>query len=155
MNLFNQGAAGLEGGFPQMLQQIMQMAQGGNEDMWGKIEAPALRQFGQLQGDIASRFSGAGMGARKGSGFQNTMGGAAADLSERLQANRMGLQNRAQDQLMGLYQNLMGQDLSTNQLIEKKKSPWMALLEALGGAAGNAAGTFGGMGASKAAGFLK
>src|SRR5271156_1764295 len=43
----------------------------GDESLFSEMEGPAMRQFQELQGDLASRFSGAGMGARKGSGFQN------------------------------------------------------------------------------------
>jgi hypothetical protein len=154
MGLFNQGAEGLSQGFPQILQQLMQMAQGGDEKSWGQLEAPAMRQFGELQGNIASRFSGAGTGARRSSGFNNAQSGAATDLAERLQSNRLGLQNQAQQSLMQMYQNLIGQDLNTTSLIPKKKKWWEELIPSLAGAAGQAAGQFGGMGLSKLAGLF-
>src|SRR5580698_10554595 len=50
----------------------------GDQSQFDQLEAPAMRQFGELQGNIASRFS-AGFGgpgassARHRSGFQNTM----------------------------------------------------------------------------------
>lgn len=143
MGLFNQGAQSLSQGFPQILQHLLQMGAGGNEEMWRKLEAPALRQFGQLQGNIASRFSGAGMGARKSSGFQNALGGEATDLAERLQGNRMGLQNQAIQQLMGLYQNLMGQDLNTTAFLPKPKKWWEELLPSLAEGVGKGVGTAG------------
>lgn len=154
MSLFESGANTLQQGLPQMLQQMMQMAQGGTPESWAQLEAPAMRQFGALQGNMASRFSGMGSGARKSSGFQNEMGGAATDLSERLQSNRMGLQNQATQQLMQLYENLMGQDLNTTGLVPKKKPWWQDFLSGLGGVAGQVGGGFGGMGLSKWAGLF-
>src|SRR5260221_6466103 len=39
---------------------------GGDQSLYGEIEAPALKQFSGLQGNLASRFSGAGsLGGRK------------------------------------------------------------------------------------------
>ena len=152
MDLFNMGAGGLQG-FPDVLKNLMKMAQGGSEESWGQLEAPALRQFGELQGQIASRFSGMGMGNRRSSGFQNALGGAGADLTERLQAQRMGLQNQAQRQLMGLYENLMGQDLNTNYLVPKKTPWWQSALAGLTGAGSQALGTFGGLGLGNWAGL--
>jgi len=154
MGLFNQGADALSQGFPAILQQLLQMGAGGNEEQWKQLEAPAIRQFGQLQGNIASRFSGAGMGARRSSGFQNAVGGAATDLAERLQGNRMGLQNQAIQNLMGLYQNLIGQDLNTTAFLPKQKKWWEELLPALAGGVGTAAGSLGGMGIGKLAGIF-
>src|SRR5574337_1377112 len=89
---------------------LSQLAGGGNENFWSQLEAPALRQFGALQGNIASRFSGMGTGARRSSGFQNTMTGASTDLAERLQSQRLGLQNQAIQQLLGLGNSLLGRD---------------------------------------------
>ena len=37
----------------------------GDPALFDEMEAPAMRQFSQLQGENASRFSGLGMGARK------------------------------------------------------------------------------------------
>lgn len=155
MGLFETGANALQGGFPQVLQQMLQMAQGGTPESWAQAEAPALRQFGQLQGNIASRFSGMGSGARKSSGFQNTQNAAASDLSEKLQSNRMGLQNQATQQLMDLYQNLMGQDLQHTGLVQKQKPWWQDFLSGLGGTAAESAGNFGTLGVSKWAGLFK
>lgn len=149
MGLINQGTSALSQGFPQILQQLLQMGAGGNEEMWKQLEAPALRQFGQLQGNIASRFSGAGMGSRKSSGFQNALGGASTDLAERLQSNRLGLQHQSIQDLMGLYNNLIGQDLNTTAFLPKQKKWWEELLPSLAGGVGNAAGSFGGMGLGK------
>lgn len=133
---------------------LSQMAMGGSPEMWEQIEAPALRQFGQAQGNTASRFSGMGSGARRSSGFQNVMGAQAQELAERLQSNRMGLRMNAIKDLMGMSQNLLGTSLSDSTLVPKEKPWWQEFLSGLGGVAGQAAGTFGGIGAGKWAGFI-
>lgn len=94
----------------------------GDEGTFGQLEAPAFRQFGQLQGNIASRFSGMGSGARRSSGFQNAMSGAATDLAERLQSQRMGLQQQAIRDLMGMSQQLLSQRPYDQFLTEKPDS---------------------------------
>src|SRR5258708_12578853 len=54
---------------------------GGDEELFNQMEEPALRQFSQLQGGLASRFSGmGGLGARKSIGFQNTPTQFASDF---------------------------------------------------------------------------
>lgn len=140
-SLFGQGAQGLQQGFPQILQKLMQMAQGGDEATWSKLEAPAMRQFGALQGNIASRFSGMGSGGRRSSGFQHAVGGAGADLAERLQANRLGLQNQATESLMGLYKSLMGTE--DTALVPKAKKWWEELLPAVTQGASQALTSYG------------
>ena len=85
MDLFRQLLGGSQGAAGPALGQISQLAGGGSPETWQQLEAPALRQFGELQGSLASRFSGMGSGARRSSGFQNTVSGAGADLAERLQ----------------------------------------------------------------------
>src|SRR5438445_13483210 len=51
---------------------------GGDQSTFGEMEAPALQQFSGLMGGLASRYSGAGMGARRSSGFQNESSSAAS-----------------------------------------------------------------------------
>src|ERR1700677_4482110 len=58
----------------------------GDQSMFQEIEAPALRQFNELQGQNASRFSGMGLGARRGSGFQNYQNQATSDFAQDLQS---------------------------------------------------------------------
>lgn len=110
----------------------------GEEGIFDEIEAPAFRQFGELQGDISSRFSGMGMGGRHGSGFQNEMNTAASNFAQDLQAQRMGLRNQALKDLMGMSSDLLGQRPQENFLVQKqqKKSGW-------GGAIGAGAGALG------------
>lgn len=103
---------------------------GGDQSMFEQLEAPAMRQFQGLQGQLASRFSGMGTGARRSSGFQNTANQATSDFAQQLQSNRMGLQNQAIRDLMGLGNQLLGQR-PYEQFV--KKPFWQELL---GGAAG-------------------
>ena len=81
---------------------------GGDESLFNEIEAPALKQFSGLQSNIASRFSGMGMGGRRSSGFQNTMNTAAQDFASQLQSQRQGLQRQAIQDLRGLTNDLLG-----------------------------------------------
>lgn len=94
----------------------------GDESLFQDIERPALRQFGELQGNIASRFSGMGAGARRSSGFQNTQSAAASQLAQDLQAQRLGLQRQALQDLMGMSSSLLGQRPYENFLVEKPQS---------------------------------
>lgn len=103
LDLFNQ-LFGLTG--PQsFLSQLV----GGDEETFRQIEAPALRQFNEIAGGLASRFSGMGMGARGSSGFQNASTAAASNLAERLQGNRQALQRQALMDLSTIAQMLLGQ----------------------------------------------
>lgn len=132
---------GSQGGVDQGVQNLSRLA-GGDEEMFNQLEAPALRQFSQLQGGIASRFSGMGTGGRKSSGFQNTISGAGTDLAERLQGQRMSLQQNATDQLMRLSQQLLGTQMQDKFLYEKKKPAWEKYMGAalpIAGAVGGAA----------------
>lgn len=116
---------------------------GGDQDTFNEIEAPALRQFGELQGQIGSRFSGMGTGGRKSSGFQNTINSAASNFAQQLQSQRQGLQQQALKDLMDMSGQLLGQRPQENFLIEKqkKKSGWGGAIGAgLGGLGGFFAG---------------
>lgn len=108
----------------------------GDEGIFNEMEAPAYRKFGQLQGQIASRFSGEGMGARRGSGFQNTLGNASTDFSERLQAQRHDLQRNATKDLFGMQQSLLGQRPYEKTLQKDAKSFLEELLISFGGGLG-------------------
>lgn len=94
----------------------------GDEEYFNQIEAPALKQFSALQGNLASRFSGQGMGARHSSGFQNTVGQAGSDFAQQLQANRQGLQRQAQQDLSSMYSNLLGQKPYDQGYVKKDRS---------------------------------
>lgn len=112
----------------------------GDQGAFEQMEAPALRQFSGLQGNLASRFSGMGsFGARRSSGFQNTANQAASDFAQQLQSQRQGLQRQAIQDLFGMGQQLLGQRPYEEYLIPKKPS----FLEQLLGGSG---GIFGGLG---------
>lgn len=138
MQLFSLLFGGSMGGIQSGLQNLSKLA-GGDEEYFKQLEAPAHRQFGQLQGQIASRFSGQGLGGRKGSGFYNTQNTAAQQFAEQLQSNRMGMQQQAIQSLLGLGNNLLGRQTQENFLT---KSPWLSILEALSTGVGQAAGSF-------------
>ena len=96
---------------------------GGDEGLFSEIEAPALRQFQELQGQMGSRFSGMGMGAQKSSGFRNSMGQAGSDFAMKLQSQRQGLQRQAIQDLMGYSNQLLGQSPYERFMIEKQQKP--------------------------------
>ena len=115
----------------------------GDESTYADMEAPALRQYSELQGGLASRFSGQGMGARNSSGFQNTQNAAAQDFASKLQANRHDIRTNAIKDLLGMSNDLMGQRPYSYGLAEKppkkekEKSGWTGVAGAVvGGIAG-------------------
>ncbi len=115
---------------------------GGDEQLFNEMETPALRQFGALQGNIASRFSGQGMGARRSSGFQNELYDRSSDFAQQLQANRQNLQRQALTDLRGMSGELLNQRPYENVLApkpQKESKPalggWGGALGALGGGA--------------------
>lgn len=105
----------------------------GDQSQFEKMEAPAMRQFQELQGGIASRFSGMGDGALRSSGFKNTMNQASSNFAQDLQAQRMGLQRNAIQDLMGLSNQLLGQRPFENSLIKKDPSFLQQMMLGLGG----------------------
>jgi len=102
----------------------------GDEDIFNEIEAPDLRQFNALQGNIASRFSGMGLGARKSSGFQNTLNSASSNFAQDLASKRQGLQRQALQDLHGLSHSLLNEKPFERFMVEKQhKEPfWKQLL---------------------------
>jgi len=124
---------------------------GGDQSFYDEIEAPALRQFSGIQGNIASRFSGGGggqgaMSSRRSSGFQNEMSGAASDFAQDLQSRRQSLQRQALLDLQDISQQLMGQRPRDRSLVQRPQeddsgSGWGGLIGAgLGAGAGFFAG---------------
>lgn len=126
----------------------------GDQGTFEQLEAPALRQFGQLQGNLASRFSGAGSGTRRSGAFQRASQDATTDLAERLQANRVGLQQSAVSQLNDIASMLLGQQNFENNLIPKKQSALMQLLAALSGGAASGIGNIGSLWGAKKLGIF-
>lgn len=116
---------------------------GGDESLFSEMEAPALRQFSGMQGNIASRFSGMGMGARRSSGFQNTMNQASSDFAQDLQSKRQGLQQQAIKDLLGMGNHLLGQQPFS--YMEKSKPFWQEFLSSMGGGLGQGIGMLPGL----------
>lgn len=125
----------------------------GDPSQFEEMEAPALRQFNELQGGLASRFSGMGSGARHSSGFQNASNAAAQDFAGQLQANRLGLQKQGLNDLMGYSNELMQQKPYTTGLAEKRPKQPSGAGGLIGAGLGGAAGFFAGgpMGAMQGA----
>jgi len=116
----------------------------GDQSLFQDLERPALRQFGELQGNIASRFSGLGSGARRSSGFQNTMGQEGSNFAQTLQANRLNMRQQALRELMSMSGDLLAQKPYETTLTPKgPKGPsgFQKALPYIGGAVG---GFFGG-----------
>jgi hypothetical protein len=117
---------------------------GGDQETFNQIEAPALKQFSGLQGNIASRFSGMGTGGRRSSGFQNTMNQGASDFAEGLSSRRQSLQRQALMDLMGMSESLLSQKPYEQFLVPKKQSFLESLFGNLTSGAGSLGGMFGG-----------
>lgn len=109
----------------------------GGQGNFDQMEAPAMREFAGMQGNLASRFSGMGQGARGSSGFQNSMTSASQNFAEQLASNRQNLSRQALMDLMNLSNMLMGQRPQENMLVEQPTSFWNKLG---GGLAGGAVG---------------
>jgi hypothetical protein len=112
---------------------------GGDQSQFEQMEAPALRQFSGQLGNIASRFSGMGMGGRRSSGFQNTATAAASNFSQDLQSRRQQLQRQAILDLMGISSDLLSQRPQDQFLVpdqpKKRRSGFFSSLgSGLGGA---------------------
>ncbi len=138
-----------QGEFANQSQSFLQNILGGDTS---QFEAPLMRQFQeQTIPGLAERFSGAGAGAQSSSAFQNALGGAGADLAERLGSLRGSLQLGAAQQGLGQgqqnmnsLQNLLG--MSTRGYVPQQKgfmeSALPGLLQALLGAGGTALGGY-------------
>jgi len=128
---------------------------GGDQSLFEEMEAPALKQFSGLQGNIASRFSQGGggpgaMSSRRSSGFQNQMSSSAQDFASQLQSQRQGLQRQAIQDLRGMTNDLLGQrpyQQWMTQKRQKEQGGW-------GGLAGAGVGAVGGFFACCPAGTL-
>lgn len=110
---------------------------GGDEQMFKEMEQPAMRQFQELQGGLASRFSQGG--ARHSSGFKNTSSAATSNFAQDLASQRQGLQRQALMDLMGISNQLLGQRPFEKFISEKQpKQPsgWGTLAGAGVGAVG-------------------
>lgn len=114
----------------------------GDEEIFNQIEAPAMRQFQELTGQNASRFSNAGMGARRGSGFQNQQNQYTTDFATQLASNRQNLMRQARQDLFSMSHELLGQRPYERSVVEKQQkdpnsgSGWKGLIGAGVGATG-------------------
>lgn len=112
----------------------------------GAFEAPYMRQFNeQIIPGLAERFSGLGSGAQRSSAFQQALGAAGADLTERLASLRGQLQMQALPQALGYaqapagqFQDLLG--LNTQGIMPKRLNAWQQALVGLGSGLGSALG---------------
>lgn len=119
---------------------------GGDQSQFADVEAPALRQFNELTGGLASRFSGTGggqgqlqTGGRQSSGFQNTLTSASQNFAEQLRAQRQGLQRQALQDLMGISNDLLEKRPYQTTVNPRQKKPSLG-----GGLIGGALGGIGG-----------
>lgn len=128
-SFFNEIMGKLRPGMASTVQGLSGIA-GGDMSSLAPLEQQAFKDFGGLQGSIASRFSGQGSGARRSSGFQNYMGEQASDLASQLAGQRLSFQQSAQKSLMDLFNQIMGQDEFDTFLTQKqKKTPlWKSLV---------------------------
>lgn len=101
---------------------LMQLLEG-NPELFDQIEAPALKQFSEVQGNLGSRFSGQGMGGRKSSGFLNTLNQAGSEFAQGLQSQRQGLQQQALQNLMSFSNQLLNAKPYENILEKKQQKP--------------------------------
>ncbi len=134
----------------------------GDSGEFAAMEAPAMRQFNDLQGGLASKFSGMGMGGRSSSGFQNTMTSASQDFASQLQAKRLELRNKAIADMMGMssqFLNFKPQEKGLIQKPPKEKTQWGSMIgtglgAVVGGVYGGPAGAMAGSSIGGAAGGL-
>jgi hypothetical protein len=126
---------------------------GGDESYFDQLEAPALRQFGQLQGNIASRFSGMGdVGGRRSSGFGHALNSASSNFLQDLQSNRQALQRQALMDLFGLSEGLLSQRPYDKFLVDQSGNPsFSQRLGATGAGAVSGGATGFGLGGPKGA----
>jgi hypothetical protein len=120
----------------------------GDQSTFEQMEAPAMRQFQELQGQTASRFSNAGgqgsLGARHGSGFQNEINSQTSNFAQDLAARRGDLMRQAIKDLHGMSSDLLGQRPYENFLVEKQKkqNPWADIAGKFAGAIPGATSSF-------------
>lgn len=116
-----------------------------DQNFFNKFEAPAMRQFEELQGDIGNRFAGMGSGGSTGStGFRNVMAREGQNLATNLAAQRGQMQQNAVPQMLSYaqqpFQNLMS---LYGQALQPTQNQYMPATPGFGGNIG--ASMFGGM----------
>ena len=98
------------------------------------MEAPTHREFQGSLGEAGSRFSGLGMGARKGSGFNQNAGQLVSNFAQDLASRRQGLQRQAILDLHGMSQDLLNQRPYERSLVSREPDVWTDIAGKLGGA---------------------
>ena len=130
-----------EGGF---LQRLIS----GDESAFADMEAPLMKKFGEMQGQIGNRFSGMGMGAQKGSGFNLAQNQGLQDFGEMLASKRYDISKQAMSDLMNFSNQLL--NTQPNSLHQKPRSFWEELALASAGGLSEGAGQAGGSAAMAA-----
>lgn len=122
---------------------LYRLAQG-DPELMKQMETGALRQFSGQMGNLASRFSGAGTGGRHSSGFKLQSGMEARQLQEQLSAQRGQMQQQAIRDLMGMSNQILGQNPYDSFLIEpeQKSSWWQRAVGGIAPVAGSAIGGY-------------
>lgn len=113
----------------------------GDESLFRDMEAPAEQDFSARMGNMASRFSGRGMGGRRSSGFQNATSSANRDFAMQLRSNRMQLQQQASHDLWNMGNQLLSEHPYENKLLPKKRPFGQELLLGFSEGAGKYVGS--------------
>jgi hypothetical protein len=155
--LFSSVMGGATPGITGGLGQLSQLAGGGSPEFWEQMEAPFWRDYEKALGATSARFgqlAPGAMDARRSSAFQHALGGQAGELAENLRSQRLGLQQNAINQLLGLYGNLIGTQQFDSGFVPRKKSFWQELLGGFAPGFGQGLGTFGSLYGSNKLGLL-
>jgi hypothetical protein len=123
----------------------------GDQSAYDEMEAPAMRQFQQFQGQNSARFNSFGHGATKGTDFQNFQNQATSDFAQDLASKRSELRRQAIQDLRGMTQDLLGNRPYEKGLVQKEDQ---GMLGGYGGVLGAGAGAVGGFFAGGPAGVL-
>jgi hypothetical protein len=94
----------------------------GDTSYFAEMEEPSMREFNELQGQTASRFSGMGQGGRRSSGFQNKMSQSNSDFASQLASRRKELQRQATLDLMGMSHTLLNEKYEEKALVERPEA---------------------------------
>lgn len=122
-------SSNLSGGIPNVLQQLLGQAQG-KEGSFAPQEQQAMNFFNQqLAPQIAQRYAGSGIGSS--SGMQNSLAGAAGNITTNLAAQRQNLMQQSIRDILGIGEHLLGTQTQQYGLV-KKDNPLNQLMQLLG-----------------------
>lgn len=119
------GGMGSQGGGYNQAMGLLQQYLDPESEVYKNFEAPYMRQFNeQTIPQLAERFAGMGAqgGALSSSGFGQALGAAGAGLQENLASMKSGMQRQAAGDIMGQYNNLLGQGLGAQPFGYHQKS---------------------------------